>query len=453
VNINAEIVEMLSPSRLVQRVADQATELIAGAEGVLIGFCDDGGVTYVSGTGFLTNDVGTSVNMDASLSGLAVRTRQVLRSDDTAHDPRVDLVACRRLRVASSICVPLCRGDEALGVIAVSATKTHAFGDDDVLLLRRMADSMGIGVGLAADLARVGRDLLRVGRHGGGDVSPTEDISDEQWDSAGRFVMSVLQPEAISRMEARHRIQMVLDHPELMTMIFQPIVDTRTGVAVGVEALARFFNQSAAPSAWFMEAHRVGLGVELELLAVSKALACLCQLPAHWCLTVNVGPEAIVAPQFAALLARDDVHRVVMELTEHSRVADYPYLMHTVRSLRSTGARLAIDDTGAGFSSLSHILKLAPDFIKLDRELVAGIDVDPVRRVLASSLVSFAAGTGAQIVAEGVETRAEIETLQVLGVHLSQGFHLARPTGIEGLFGSLVIARQRHDAAALHSGN
>jgi EAL domain-containing protein (putative c-di-GMP-specific phosphodiesterase class I) len=176
-------------------------------------------------------------------------------------------------------------------------------------------------------------------------------------------------------------------------------------------------------------------------------------LPEHWCLTVNVGPEAIVSPQFAALLARNDVRRVVMELTEHSRVADYPCLMHTVRSLRSTGARLAIDDTGAGFSSLSHILKLAPDFIKLDRELVAGIDVDPVRRVLASSLVSFAAGTGAQIVAEGVETRAEIETLQVLGVHLSQGFHLARPTGIEGLFGSLVIERERHGAAALRSGS
>jgi EAL domain-containing protein (putative c-di-GMP-specific phosphodiesterase class I) len=141
-----------------------------------------------------------------------------------------------------------------------------------------------------------------------------------------------------------------------------------------------------------------------------------------------------------------------MELTEHSRVADYPALMRTLQSLRATGARLAIDDTGAGFSSLSHILKLAPDFIKLDRELVAGIDLDPVRRVLASSLVGFAGSTGAVIIAEGVETGDELETLESLGIGLSQGFHFGRPVSLESLFGSLLLERQRHGAAALRSG-
>jgi EAL domain-containing protein (putative c-di-GMP-specific phosphodiesterase class I) len=196
----------------------------------------------------------------------------------------------------------------------------------------------------------------------------------------------------------------------------------------------------------------VGLGIELELLAVSKALVCLPQLPDAWYLTVNVGPETIVSRGFADTLAGVDAQRVVMELTEHRRVADYLGLMRTLQQLRVTGARLAIDDTGAGFSSLSHILKLAPDFIKLDRDLVAGIDVDPVRRVLAASLVSFASETGAEIIAEGVETHDEIETLERLGVHLSQGFYHGRPACIESLFGSLVVEQQRHCAAALAAG-
>src|SRR5262249_4267849 len=115
---SAEIVDMLSPHRLVQRVADQALGLIAGAEGVLVGFRDDHGVTYVGGSGFLVDHVGTSVDMETSLSGLAIRRREVLCSDDTEVDPRVDLDACRRLRVASSVIVPLGRGDEALGVMA-----------------------------------------------------------------------------------------------------------------------------------------------------------------------------------------------------------------------------------------------------------------------------------------------------------------------------------------------
>lgn len=452
---SAEIVEMLSPHRLVQRVADQAMELIPGAEGVLVGFSDDHGVTYVSGAGFLVSHVGTSVDMDASLSGLALRRRQVLCSDDTEDDPRVDLDACRRLNVASSVCVPLGRGDEVLGVMAVSSRRTRAFDDEDVALLTRMADFMSIAVGLASDLARVGRDLLRLG-----DTAPesehasdrTPDISEEERDSASRFVMSVLRPDAMSRLESRQRIQTILDHPELLDVAYQPILDTRSGQALGVEALARFPGEPATPDLWFEEAHRVGLGTQLEMLAVRRALLCLPTLPAPWWVTINVGPETMMSEDFAELLARTRADRIVMELTEHSRVADYPGLMRTLQVLRATGARLAIDDTGAGFSSLSHILKLAPDFIKLDRELVAGIDLDPVRRVLTASLVGFASGTGAEIIAEGVETSDELETLEGLGVGLSQGFYFGRPVSMERLFGSLGLQQQRHGAAALHAG-
>jgi EAL domain-containing protein (putative c-di-GMP-specific phosphodiesterase class I) len=452
---SAEIVDMLSPHLLVQRVADQALQLVPGAEGVLVGFSDEHGVTYVSGAGFLVTHVGTSVDMDASLSGQAIRQRAVLCSDDTEDDPRVDLDACRRLEVASSVCVPLGRGSEVLGVMCVSSRRPYAFEEDDVALLTRMADFMSIAVGLAADLARVGRDLLRLGSTPAGDASgsdPASEISEEERDSASRFVMSVLRPGAVSRLEARQRILGVLGHPELLSVAYQPIVHTRSGTTAGVEALARFPGAPATPDLWFAEAHRIGLGPELELLAVRRALLCLPKLPSHWWLTLNVGPEAMVTEEFADLLGGTEAPRIVLELTEHSRVSDYPGLMRTLQALRATGARLAIDDTGAGFSSLSHILKLAPDFIKLDRELVAGIDLDPVRRVLTASLVGFAANTGAEIIAEGVETSDEMETLEALGVGLSQGFHIGRPVSVENLFGSLLRRRRRHGTATMKTG-
>jgi EAL domain-containing protein (putative c-di-GMP-specific phosphodiesterase class I) len=99
--------------------------------------------------------------------------------------------------------------------------------------------------------------------------------------------------------------------------------------------------------------------------------------------------------------------------------------------------RLAIDDTGAGYASFAHILKLAPDIIKLDRELTSGIDRDPGRRALASALVSFASGLGAEIIAEGIETAAELEVLQGLGIHYGQGYLLCRPTSIDSIPSSL----------------
>jgi EAL domain-containing protein (putative c-di-GMP-specific phosphodiesterase class I) len=89
--------------------------------------------------------------------------------------------------------------------------------------------------------------------------------------------------------------------------------------------------------------------------------------------------------------------------------------------------RLAVDDAGAGFATLQHILRLQPDLIKLDLSLTRDIDKDPVRRALASSLVSFAREINAQLIAEGVETAEELETIRALGIAFGQGYHLARP--------------------------
>jgi EAL domain-containing protein (putative c-di-GMP-specific phosphodiesterase class I) len=150
-------------------------------------------------------------------------------------------------------------------------------------------------------------------------------------------------------------------------------------------------------------------------------------------LSINAGPETVMAPGFHEAVLGVPAHRVIVEVTEHNAIDDYPGLVGSLRSLRQKGTRISIDDTGSGYSSLAHILKLAPDLIKLDRDLVSGIDVDPVRRALAAALVSFAAETGAQIVAEGVETEDELMVLRQLGLRYAQGYYLGRPATLETL--------------------
>jgi EAL domain-containing protein (putative c-di-GMP-specific phosphodiesterase class I) len=125
--------------------------------------------------------------------------------------------------------------------------------------------------------------------------------------------------------------------------------------------------------------------------------------------------------------------RIVLELTEQIAVANYQHLSGLLADYRKQGVQLAIDDTGSGFASLSHILKLAPDLIKLDRALTTGIDFDPVRRALAKALHSFSSDTGASIIAEGIETAAEFVALQEIGIPYGQGYYLGRPGPVERL--------------------
>jgi EAL domain-containing protein (putative c-di-GMP-specific phosphodiesterase class I) len=169
------------------------------------------------------------------------------------------------------------------------------------------------------------------------------------------------------------------------------------------------------------------------MLAVTLALAELPMLPDGVALSINAGPETVMAPEFNEAILGIAAGKVIVELTEHNAIDDYPSLIDSLQTLRRRGIRISIDDTGSGYSSLAHILKLAPDFIKLDRDLVSGIDVDPVRRALAAALVAFAAETGAQIVAEGVETEEELAVLRQLGLRYAQGYYFGRPASLEAL--------------------
>lgn len=214
-------------------------------------------------------------------------------------------------------------------------------------------------------------------------------------------------------------------------IVFQPIVDIDSGGHRGHEALSRFTGDRArTPHRWFADASEVGLGPDLELAAIRRALESVPLLGSGTFLTVNVSPQTILLPELADLITREVAPQLVLELTEHIPVEDYAPVLRALAPLRDIGVRLAVDDTGAGYASLRHILSLDPDLIKLDISLVRDIETDPVRRALVSALVAFARETGFKVIAEGVETAKELAVLGTLGVRWAQGFHLARPTAL-----------------------
>lgn len=211
-------------------------------------------------------------------------------------------------------------------------------------------------------------------------------------------------------------------------IVVQPIVDLRSRRTVGYEALSRFASEPRrTPDVWFADAAAVGLGIELELIAAQRAIEAFAYLPADAYLAINLSPDALQAEGFPDLVAHVDPARLVVEITEHAQVDDYGPLVVALARLRAQGVRVAIDDAGAGFASFRHILRLAPDIIKLDASLTSAIDRDPAQRAVARAIVSLGREFGTTVVAEGIETVAELAALRLLGVQHGQGYFLGRP--------------------------
>jgi EAL domain-containing protein (putative c-di-GMP-specific phosphodiesterase class I) len=224
-------------------------------------------------------------------------------------------------------------------------------------------------------------------------------------------------------------------------VVLQPIVDLGSGVRIGAEALSRF------PPAWgkppdecFAEAHSVGLGDELELQALEAAAEHLDLVPGY--IAMNISPATLLTAEATVLLDRLPLDRVLLELSEHDQVADYDVLLAVLAPLRARGMRLAIDDVGAGFSSLRHIVLTAPDVIKLDRSMIDGVSTDPVLTTLVRSLVSFGHDCASQVVAEGVETEQDAAALRSLGVDFGQGWHFGRPAPARDLMEAVPVPAQ-----------
>lgn len=209
----------------------------------------------------------------------------------------------------------------------------------------------------------------------------------------------------------------------------QPIVDLHRGTIAGYEALARFPAPPAAtPDRWFLEASRYGLAVELERDALTLAVQNLTALPDAAFLSINVSPAFLASPAWPRLIATcTRLDRLVIELTEASAVDHFKIAQTAIKMARQRGALLAVDDTGSGYASLQQVMRLRPDFVKLDRGFIANCDKDSARAALIESVAAVAARIDAWLVAEGVETEAELRCLVRLGVPLAQGFFLGRP--------------------------
>lgn len=216
--------------------------------------------------------------------------------------------------------------------------------------------------------------------------------------------------------------------------VFQPIVDVATGQVLGYEALTRFAD-GEPPGTRFSAAWSVGSGADLEFATLDRAIEVGRDLPTGRWLNVNISPKLLSHPaKLRAIL--DQANRpLVLEITEHEVITDYRAVREALQQL--SPIRIAVDDAGAGIANFAHIVDLQPDIVKLDRGLVRGVDTDLARQAMIVALCHFARATGCQLIAEGVETRGEAETVKSLGVALGQGYWYGRPMVVEAIRAAL----------------
>lgn len=249
-------------------------------------------------------------------------------------------------------------------------------------------------------------------------------------DFAGRL----LETQAKEQQEQQDRLarinEVINDHA--YNVVYQPIVNVLQNSVVGYEALARFSGEpQRSPDLWFGEAEQVGLQCELEMALVQEALKGLGGIRQDRYLSLNVSPETILAGAVETLLDGHPLDRLMLEVTEHASVRDYDLITEALEPMRAKGLLLAVDDAGAGYASFRHILKLKPDVIKLDGSLIRNIDTSRDCRALASALIRFGQDTGCKIVAECVETEAELAILRELQVSKAQGYLLGSPMPLD----------------------
>jgi EAL domain-containing protein (putative c-di-GMP-specific phosphodiesterase class I) len=206
----------------------------------------------------------------------------------------------------------------------------------------------------------------------------------------------------------------------------QPVFDLGTMTVVGQEALARFGGR-VPTDRWFRAAGLHGLGSELDRLTLGRALATLETMPADQFLAVNASPASLHDDEVLALLHASDLSRLIVEITEHDAVNDYGLTREALAVLRNGGAQIAVDDVGAGFASLRHVLLLQPDVVKLDTSLTRDVLDSRRQQAIVRALVTFSVEVGATVLAEGIEVPEQIPALVDAGVALGQGWHLGIP--------------------------
>ncbi len=248
--------------------------------------------------------------------------------------------------------------------------------------------------------------------------------------SSGRAQTRRFDPRKVvllSSTEQRAQVQVLLDCHDALTPVFQPIVELATGRIAGYEALMRFTRAEPprSPDLWFAQARRCGLGAALEAKALAVSLA-VPDRPAGTFLSLNVSPAALVSPEVHAVLP-EDLREIVIELTEDEVFSSGLQLDAQLSALRDRGARIAVDDAGAGYAGLQQVVRVAPEILKIDRSLITDIDVDASKMALLEALARFASTTGAAVCGEGIERLSELRMLARADTTYAQGYALARP--------------------------
>ncbi len=223
-----------------------------------------------------------------------------------------------------------------------------------------------------------------------------------------------------------------------LTALFQPVLSMDNGEITGYEGLIRGPSDSPlhSPLNLFRAANENGLAVEVEHLSRQVVLESFARLNLPGKLFLNVSPECLLLSNakygetlgyMHKLGLRPD--RVIIELTENQRTYDYSLLREAARHYREMGFEIAIDDLGEGFSSLRLWSELRPEYVKIDMHFIQGIDQDPVKLQFVSSIQQIAEKSGTKVVAEGIETEAELRVIKDIGITCGQGYYIARPNG------------------------
>ncbi|MZP28991.1 EAL domain-containing protein [Heliobacterium undosum] len=219
-------------------------------------------------------------------------------------------------------------------------------------------------------------------------------------------------------------------------VVYQPLMNLEKGEIIGYEALCRGPADShfASPGVLFPLAEKAGLLYPLERQIRQKAVAECGELLRNQLLFLNISPSVVKDPEFAQgntrrLIAEYGLRpqNIVFEITERTAIQDFSSFRRTLQHYREQGFRVAVDDAGAGYSSLQAIAELQPDFIKIDMSLVRDIDTSSIKQALMETFVTFGRKIGAKIVAEGIETEKELRFLCQIGVDIGQGFFIGRP--------------------------
>lgn len=422
------------PFVIIDSVLERIIDAVPSCDGASLELLSSGNyLIYVNCAGKIKPFVGLTVDIKGSLSGKAMMTGETQISTDTFNDPEVDRQACEITGIRSMALLPLRYNLQVFGVLKISSSVPNSISQSDAELVELLAEFVALAVGSLSELSTLAARYLSFAQGHGNTI----DSGAMAMEVIDQFVSGILAPHATNKLEKRKDVESLFTDGKL-NIVFQPIVDLASNKTRSVEALSRFKTDPyRSPDLWYKDANDVHLGVELELHAIELILKQLGQIPSQVELSLNVSPDAIESFHLGELLdSLDDelCHRIILEVTEHVEVEDYAQLNSILNRFRKRGIKVAIDDTGSGISSLTHILEINPDIIKLDRSLITNIDKDPVRFSLANALVVFAEKIDATVVAEGIETKEELDTVGKLGINMGQGFYLARPAELSELF-------------------